>query len=59
MKLLFQQSTSIQEHEHSVDATVETTIEMSGKLICTACNEFGCDSGSQEILVSGKYNCDS
>ncbi|XP_076277206.1 PDGF- and VEGF-receptor related isoform X2 [Lasioglossum baleicum] len=33
-------------------STVSTTIEMSGKLTCTACNMAGCDSVTENVLVT-------
>jgi hypothetical protein len=38
----------------SVESNVEINVEMSGRINCTACNRFGCDSVEQDILVSGK-----
>nr|XP_033321453.1 vascular endothelial growth factor receptor 1-like [Megalopta genalis] len=36
----------------SLVSTVSTTIEMSGELICSACNIVGCGNVSENVLVS-------
>jgi hypothetical protein len=36
------------------ESTVKMSIEASGKITCKACNVVGCDSVTENILVSGK-----
>ncbi|KAJ8675278.1 hypothetical protein QAD02_011064, partial [Eretmocerus hayati] len=42
----------IEESSYQQNAQVDTILDMSGKINCTACNELGCDSSEQNILVS-------
>ncbi|XP_001600926.2 vascular endothelial growth factor receptor 1 isoform X2 [Nasonia vitripennis] len=42
----------LEESGSMITGEVEATIEMSGRIKCTACNRLGCDSSEQNVLVS-------
>lgn len=40
--------------EYKFNSTREIVMKVSGKITCEACNKYGCDSKTENIIVPGK-----